>query len=288
MRLERFSTNPIIHPGLDPTIGTNINGPSLIRVPPWLPASLGRYYLYFADHGGTSIRLAYADALAGPWRVHRPGTLRLEQTVCRRHIASPDVHIDAAARRILMYFHGPYGDGQKSFLAESSDGLEFAAGATPLGPFYFRVFRHGGRHYAIAKAANTDSVLLCSRDGRTPFEAGPHFLPGSRHTAVRIHGAQLDLFLSRAGDCPEHILVSRLALTGPWTEWRPSDPETLLLPERDWEGAGLPLEPSRYGRASGPVRQLRDPAVYEEDSRTFLLYSVAGESGIAIAELLAD
>jgi len=33
------------------------------------------------------------------------------------------------------------------------------------------------------------------------------------------------------------------------------------------------------------VRQLRDPALLETDGRTYLLYSVAGESGIAIAEL---
>jgi hypothetical protein len=32
--------------------------------------------------------------------------------------------------------------------------------------------------------------------------------------------------------------------------------------------------------------QLRDPAIFEDDDgRTYLLYSVAGESGIAIAEL---
>jgi hypothetical protein len=30
---------------------------------------------------------------------------------------------------------------------------------------------------------------------------------------------------------------------------------------------------------------LRDPAIYEENGRTFLLYAVAGESGIAIAEV---
>jgi hypothetical protein len=37
--------------------------------------------------------------------------------------------------------------------------------------------------------------------------------------------------------------------------------------------------------AAQAVHQLRDPAVYEEDGRTYLLYSVAGESGIAMAEL---
>jgi len=35
----------------------------------------------------------------------------------------------------------------------------------------------------------------------------------------------------------------------------------------------------------GPVRQLRDPGIYRENGKTYLLYSVAGENGIAIAEL---
>jgi len=33
---------------------------------------------------------------------------------------------------------------------------------------------------------------------------------------------------------------------------------------------------------------LRDPAIFEEYGRIYLLYSVAGESGIAIAELLIE
>ncbi|MCD6520797.1 MAG: hypothetical protein J7M05_12845 [Anaerolineae bacterium] len=61
MRIERLSTNPIIHPGLDESIGSNINGPSLIRVPLWIKNPLGKYYLYFASHHGQYIRLAYAD-----------------------------------------------------------------------------------------------------------------------------------------------------------------------------------------------------------------------------------
>ena len=35
-----------------------------------------------------------------------------------------------------------------------------------------------------------------------------------------------------------------------------------------------------------PVNQLRDPAIYEEDGRIYLLYAVAGEQGIGIGELL--
>jgi hypothetical protein len=36
------------------------------------------------------------------------------------------------------------------------------------------------------------------------------------------------------------------------------------------------------------VNQLRDPAIFEEDGRVFLLYAVAGEAGIAIAEVFLD
>ena len=92
---------------MDERIGTNINGPSLLRTPEWLPNPLGRYYLYFVHHDGERIRLAYADALEGPWRIYGPGTLRLEQTSCVKHIASPDVHVDDKAQRIVLYFHGP-------------------------------------------------------------------------------------------------------------------------------------------------------------------------------------
>ena len=64
MRITRLLDRPIIGPDLHPSLGPNIQGPSLIRVPGWVPNPLGRYYLYFADHKGSYIRLAYADALA--------------------------------------------------------------------------------------------------------------------------------------------------------------------------------------------------------------------------------
>ena len=59
----------------------------------------------------------------------------------------------------------------------------------------------------------------------------------------------------------------------------------MLRPEFDWEGAQAPLAPSVRSVAYGKVNQLRDPAIFVEDGRTYLLYAVAGESGIAIAEL---
>ena len=288
VRAVRFPQNPIIRPERSSSIGTNINGPSLIRVPEWLEKPLGTYYLYFAHHGGKHIRLAYADALEGPWRIHEPGVLRLDETAARGHVASPDVHVDRERREIRMYFHGPAGGGQRTFLATSKDGLRFTAGREVLGDFYFRVFRWGGWWYAVAKEGN----LFRSRDGATRFEQGLNpfrfDVPGLvvRHSAVRLVGDRLDVFYSRIGDAPERILLSSISLTPDWNAWRASPPVTILEPQETYEGADLPVAPSRSGAAGGRVRQLRDPAIFGEAGRTYLLYSVAGESGIAVAELV--
>ena len=124
--------------------GENINGPSLVRAPSCVSNRLGTYYLYFAHHNGSYIRLAYADKLEGPWTIYKPGTLSLADAPgCTGHIASPDVHVDESRKEMRMYFHGPArgGGGQKSFVATSNDGLHFKASSEPLGIFYFRIFR---------------------------------------------------------------------------------------------------------------------------------------------------
>jgi hypothetical protein len=117
-------------------------------VPEWVSNPLGCYYLYFADHRGYSIRLAYADELSGPWQIYRPGTLHLNQSCfpsraialspperlrkgvasgnLRPHVASPDVHIDNEKKQFHMYFHGLTQDcKQRTRLALSSDGINF-------------------------------------------------------------------------------------------------------------------------------------------------------------------
>jgi hypothetical protein len=118
----------VLTPQSSRSLGTNLNGPSLIRAPDWLERPLGRDYLYFAHHRGTFIRLAYADRLTGPWNVYESGTLkRSEAPSCSDHVASPDVHVDDARKEIRMYFHCPTsspGSGpQRTFLAVSKDGL---------------------------------------------------------------------------------------------------------------------------------------------------------------------
>ena len=287
MRVDRFSTNPIVHSGLDPTLGDNINGPSLIRVPDWVVNPLGRYYLYFAHHDGAYIRLAYADALGGPWKIHPPGVLPLADALFAGHVASPDVHVDEARREIRLYYHGSDtatggGGEQSTRVAVSPDGLLFTAKPEKLGLPYFRVFGWDDYNYALAMPG----VLYRSRDGLGDFERGPSlFTRDMRHSALELDGRTLSVFYTDVGDSPERILLSTIDLTSDWRGWRPSAPVVLLEPELDYEGAGLPRAPSVRGLVAEPVCQLRDPAIFRELDRTYLLYSIAGERGIAIAEI---
>lgn len=286
----RFPENPIIHVGLDDDIGHNINGPSLIRVPDWVPFPLGKYYLYFAHHEGTFIRMAYADALSGPWVIYKGGVLHLSETCCSDHIASPDVHVIGEENAIRMYFHGVTYNGQRSFIATSFDGLHFHAFSEVVGPWYLRAFQHKTNWFAIAKTndAPGGGVLLSSSNGIKPFEQGPEILSNQRHVALLKRDNTLYIFLSRGGDCPERILVSRMSLSENWKEWQPSEPIELLRPETELEGGTLPLCPSVFEAVYNPVNELRDPAIYQENEKLYLLYTGAGETNICVAELFYE
>jgi hypothetical protein len=302
LRVRRLDNNPIVRtemlPGRD---GDNINGPSLIRVPDWMEEPLGKYHLYFSHHGGDYIRLAYADELEGPWKIHQPGTLRLgDAPAAKGHIASPDVHVDRG--QIRMYFHAPgrNADGQKTFVATSTDGLTFSPSDEILGTFYFRAFQWKDHWYALAKGG----ALYRSRDGLTSFSAGPNPFVSDpppdaasaqgreapspiRHVAVQLVGDSLWIYFTRVGDAPERILRTRIELSDDWTTWRPAvPPQEVLRPEEEYEGVKHPLEASRSGATEGPENAVRDPAIFTEGGRTWLIYSIAGESGLAMAEVI--
>ncbi len=93
------------------------------------------------------------------------------------------------------------------------------------------------------------------------------------------------LFWTRVGDIPERILVSELLLDDDWQRWRLGHPREVHRAEKYWEGGDLESAASRYGAVMHRVNQLRDPAIYTEGGRIYLLYTVAGEQGIAIGEL---
>tara|TARA_B100001094_G_scaffold19577_1_gene16699 strand:- start:2046 stop:2924 length:879 start_codon:yes stop_codon:yes gene_type:complete len=290
-------------------------------VPDWVSNPLGKYYLYFADHKGLYIRLAYADELTGPWQIHAPGSLRIEDsyfaatpppisddqlaelTAARRgvsglgspvshdlaleftlpHIASPDVHVDNENQKIIMYYHGLEGPAfQHSRVATSDDGIDFFAREENIGRSYFRTFKHDGMTYALAMPGQ----FYRSADGLSNFEEGPRlFTANMRHSAVIVRDDHLFVFWTRVGDTPESIMLSTIDLRKDWMDWTESEEVILLKPEFEWEGASAPNEPSVRSTAYGQVNQLRDPALYSEDGIVYLLYAVAGESGIAIARV---
>jgi hypothetical protein len=284
----RLPGNPIVTPQSDPSIGTNINGPSLIRVPTWVKKPLGKYYLYFADHSGKYIRLAYADKLEGPWNIYKPGTLQLSQSHFTDHIASPEAIVDEEHKQIRLYYHGltPEERTQHTRVAFSEEGINFTAIEEPVGKgsAYWRLFKYGDWWYALAMPGK----LFRSKDGLTPFEQGPQLIPTNPmqvHNAIDLHGDTMTVFYTRAGDTPERIFSSEISLGLEWEKWKATVPQERLAPEMDWEGADLPLTAGKIGALVGRSRALRDPAIFKENGRTYLLYAIAGESGIGIAEI---
>lgn len=302
LSIQRHPDRPIITP-TSGAIGDNINGPALMRVPNWVDAPLDHYYCYFAHHHGDGIRLATAAHPTGPWTV-RPGrVLYLDQVTAlgfHGHIASPDILIDDANQRILLFFHGPrrgwdlattpslrtHGS-QSTALAVSSDGLTFAPVPGPvLGFPYFRVFMHRGRAYALAVRG---LLFRCPTpgipDGSQPWEERAEPLTTWRHCAVMVEDDRLIIAFTRAGDAPERILWAEMNTADDWQQWQLGEVHELLRPERDWEGADLPITPSRTGAAPGREHALRDPGFLRDGDATWLCYAIAGESGLAMARL---
>ena len=311
INISRLLNRPIIYTEQDDRIGSNINGPSLIKVPDWVSNPLGCYYLYFADHKGKYIRMAYADKIEGPWRIYTPGVLDLEHSLfetedlsssvgCQNdkylyaHIASPDVHVDHDNQIIRMYYHGLLADAdQQTRVAHSQDGLLFTARPTLLGSPYFRVFEYDNLIYAVCWAGEV--LRSCSWDG--PFESG-FLLPGItskerpqrilRHCALLVRKQTLHLFFSCIDDCPEHILYAQIDLDQHWASWKVNTIESVIAPKLDWEGVGLPILKSVEGAAIAPCHELRDPCIFVDNEVIYLLYCGAGECGgigVAIVDI---
>jgi hypothetical protein len=318
--------------------GANINGPSVIRVPDWIPAErradpAAVYYLYFADHEGAYIRLAWAAQIVGPWFLHGSGTgfpvgargvLDLGASLAIPlanglavvdHMASPDVHVDDAGQRIVMYFHGwTEHDGQrptdqKTLVATSADGLDFSGRIEPvtLGRSYFRVFAYQDALYAFANRGD----MYRARDASAPWTPPASFdfstdlwelradnpwdaaLQAAgmnemlRHVALALRGDVLHILFTRIGGAPEQILHSSIDLAyAEFGSWQPSFPaDVVLAPELAWEGGDIAPTPSVGGPAPEDVCELRDPFLFEDvDGKSYLFYAGRGEDAIGVAE----
>lgn len=254
----------------------NINGPCVIN------SSRGRI-IYFANHQGTTIKAAFLDLktrdISEPW-----DCLKLENTPCHGHIASPDVY--RANGKWRMLYHGGYQDEQLTFEATSVDGgVTFQVeDRLPVCKFYARRFSFQGKTHIIAKNGNKDAILYTSVQGYEPYtskwEVSGNLIDNCRHTAAYVKNDYLYIFYSLIGGKPEAIRCLKVD-----KDWWPISDVEVHRPLVKWEGAQAPLEPSRPGMAHGWVNQLRDPYIYEEDGEAFMFYSFAGEKGIAVAKL---
>lgn len=317
----RFRENPLITLSTSQSIGDNANGPTVIRVPGWVQKPLGRYYMYFAHHSGMHIRLAYANSIRGPWKVHEPGVLKVEQTAFYRpqpdpvdsppgaytHVASPEVYIDDARRRIVLWSHGVWTEGQRwpekrqdaaawmrekgyaqyTQAAESPDGLNFEATPAITKQSYLRVFQHGGWFYGMARLGQ----LLRARNPLDAFELGGDpwrdtpYRGRVRHVALLAQKDVLHVFFSAIGEAPESILHTTMPLTGDWQNWKAGSISQVLTPEAPYECTNLPNEKSLVGEIDHAARQMRDPALFAEGGKLYLFYTFCGEQGIAGAEV---
>ncbi len=322
VRARRFEQNPLITVSSSPTLGGNVNGATVVRVPAWVQRPLGRYYMYFANHMGDFIRLAYADRLTGPWRIHEPGVLHVRDTAFFRpqpdppealadfytHVASPEILLDEANRRMVMWVHGWWtagerwpaslrearqwarekGYGQYTQAAVSADGARFTTGPAITKTSYLRVFRRGATYFGVSRlglVSRAPDALATFETGHSLFRGSPH--EGRvRHVGVIQKGDRLHVFFTAIGDAPERVLVSTVDLTQEWTAWTASPAVEVIAPEAAYECPTLPNVPSQSGDIDEPARQIRDPFVFEEDGRAYLFYATCGEQGIAGAELV--
>jgi hypothetical protein len=321
VKVTRFEQNPLVTTRTSRSLGSNVNGPTVIRVPDWVPNPLGRYYMYFANHIGEFIRLAYADTITGPWRIYEPGVLHVRNTAMSRtgpdpketlddfytHVASPEIIIDHQQKRFVMWFHGWWTNGenwpadpaaarawaQKSGYSQftqaaiSTDGLQFDASPAITRTPYLRVIQYGGYYYGVSRlgrVSRSKDPLASFELGPNPFRDGP-YAGRIRHVALVLRGDRLYVFFTAIGDTPERVMLSTISLEGDWTTWRASAPVDVIQPERGYECTNLPNAPSESGDIAIPVRQIRDPFVFEEAGRSYLFYSICGEQGIAAAEI---
>lgn len=291
--VTRAPAAPLIAPTTHTGISGNITMPSVIRAPAALAAAagLGDYWMYFAAHDGHYIRLAHAPAPAGPWSLYTPGSLTDTQVApFSNTISSPDVFVrpDGTVRMYFSTDSYPGSSQQWSGVAESTDGIHFTLASTEnIAKYYLRVFTYNGVQYGLQKGWSTAAAELgASADGVARFDFIKTLSGGSiRHMAVLLKGDTLLVFYSKIGDAPERILLSTIDLaSGPPSSWDLSTPIEVLRPELPYEGATKPVAASVKGPATN-VNQLRDPYIFEDGGKTYLYYGIAGESGIALAEL---
>nr|WBF71106.1 hypothetical protein [Megavirus caiporensis] len=337
--VNRFNTNPLMdNDRLSPSCDddNDINFPTIVRAPIWLQnrlyeiiGSKPTYLMYFSDHHGKQIFMAYSNNIKGPWNVYAPGTLKLSQVLeafntttnsTKAEIASADIYIDDNAKLVRMYFHRRVPNDNFAILtsvAYSKDGIHFddldtrsfgmqydhnnigvrEIDTRSIGTAYMRHFVHEDYIYLTDRQGK----LWRSRDGVNDLEEGSLIIGNAfinqsavngdgytgyvRHIGLIKRHNMLYIYGTRIGDAPERILWTKMCLSGNWTQWTAPPVQEGFRPVTDYEGANLPIIPSKKGNAPGLVNQLRDPFPFSDLGRCYIFYTIAGENGIAAVQL---
>lgn len=320
IKVIRLNSNePIINRSMLP-YGWTINGPSMLRIPDWVPASKRAdpkaiYYLYFAGHTDPYIKLAWSENVAGPYQIYNPNEGVFHLTNYRQpkrlkishHIASPDVYADSINQQFIMYFHagkitwnGDSLKAQRTVVAISDFGLDFNTGLQDviICPFYARIFKHEGSIYALCKDGiykppnpdypwefvdnfNRLNQYLWKK-AADPFR---QINKQERHFALLQDGDDMHVMYSRIASSPEHIEYSKIRTNKNIKSWKPSQPIDILYPEYEWEGISYKIVESEEG-PENTAQALRDPYLFlDKDSSIYLLYTGAGEQSIGIAKI---
>lgn len=257
----------------------NINGPTVIKVPKWIKNPLAKYYMYFAHHKGTHIKLAFANNIFGPWTVFQKGVLSLNEIQGRDHLASPDIYF--SNEKIFMIYHSVYKKSvQLSSTAVSNDGLNFIPKTERFASFYFRRFVFKSEIYGFSKSENDYGCIYKLVNNKFQI-INNKFIYNLRHGSIIIENNKVYCYFTRIGDSPEKVLVCNINMD----TFNPSIFSTVIEPKYNWEGVNNKLEPSKFGMAKTKLNQLRDPFVFKENNLKYLFYSVQGEYGIAVTEI---
>ena len=105
------------------------------------------------------------------------------------------------------------------------------------------------------------------------------------HGGTAVTGNPLFIYFSCVGHRPERILDTTVDLQRAPESWRARGVFEVLRPERDGEGATLPLAFSNGCISRTKVNELRRPAVFRDGNAAWLLYTTSGEHGLGLAKL---
>ena len=170
---------------------------------------------------------------------------------------------------------------QETRQAVSSDGLSFTALDPILGPSWFAMFSYADRYFALGR----DGHLYESQSPSEPFRRHQQLFSQHRHFGVYRNGDQLEVYYSRPDEMLECIYRTAVSLTSTVSEWEKGTEQRVICPEQEYEGTDIDAEESKNNNPWERRQELRDPYIFVGDGTKYLFYVVAGESGIAVAEL---